>query len=73
MKLISIISQNRRDFKWKYKCENCKHIKITSWYDDDNFHNNVTPNWKCEQCGKTSNDMWIKNKVTTKYEARQTV
>ena len=68
MKLIEKINQFRRDFTGKYECENCGDIIIQrSCYDDDNFHNNVTPFWQCKKCNKSSNDLGIKNIVTTKY------
>lgn len=73
MKLIEIKNQSRRDFTWIYECENCKYRKINNWYDDDNFHMNVTPHWKCEKCWKSSKDLWITNIVRTKYESYEVV
>jgi len=71
MKLIEIISQHRRDFKGKYKCEGCGNIeqdKSMDSYDDRNFHDNVIPNRKCEKCGKSTIDLGIVPQcVNTKY------
>lgn len=68
MKLIEKMNQMRRDFDGKYECENCGNIEeIRDCYDDRNFHDNVSPDFKCEKCGKSSNDLGIKNKVSTKY------
>ena len=68
MKLIEITSQSRRDFHGKYKCEGCGNIEEHSGYDDRNFHDNVTPNWKCKNCGKSTLDLGIIPQcVNTKY------
>ena len=74
MKLIRIIDQMRRDFTGEYKCENClKKIIMHGCYDDDYFHEHVTPKWKCEDCGKSSKDLGIENKVTTRYQSHEVV
>ena len=68
MKLIEKMNQSRRDFTGKYECENCGNIEEHSGYDDRNFHDNITPHWKCKKCGKTTLD--IKGKpdfIPTKY------
>lgn len=56
MKIQKIISQHRRDFRAIYKCEHCNATRNGSGYDDTNFHNNVIPDMKCTECGKTSGD-----------------
>ena len=56
MKINRIESQNRRDFTAIYECEHCGHKKRGYGYDDANFHNNVIPNMKCKECGKTAGD-----------------
>lgn len=53
MRLISRSSQSRRDFHGTYECEHCGFSYDGSGYDDANFHNNVIPNMKCKECGKT--------------------
>lgn len=55
MKIKSIKSQHRRDFTAEYECEHCNHIYEGYGYDDANFHNNVIPNMKCDNCGQSSN------------------
>ena len=69
MKIIEILSQNRRDFRADYKCESCGHIEHNqSGYDDANFHYNVIPNMKCPVCGKTSIESGTEYRpLTTKY------
>jgi hypothetical protein len=57
MKLIEILSQHRRDFQGKYKCEFCGNEdtdKSLSSYDDRYYHDNVIPNQKCSSCGKST-------------------
>lgn len=57
MKLIEILSQHRRDFQGKYKCEFCGHIEIDKGmdsYDDNYYHQNVIPNMKCDKCKKST-------------------
>lgn len=54
MKIKKITYQNRRDFKAIFECEHCESTEEKSGYDDSNFHNNVIPNMKCENCGSIS-------------------
>lgn len=65
MKIKTIVSQSRRDFKAIYECEHCGATKEGSGYDDDFFHKNVIPTFICEECGKTAADNYIPQK--TKY------
>ncbi len=68
MKIEKVISQHRRDFEAVYKCENCGYTKKRRGYDDRNFHDNVVPNMKCDECGKSRNDLGIKGDfIETKY------
>ena len=74
MQLKKIVNQSRRDFNGIYECENCGHEEERSGYDDRNFHDNVTPKWKCEKCGKTSLDVRKTPAfVKTKYSDFQVV
>lgn len=75
MKLIKKISQSRRDFTGIYKCENCGNIEEHQYcYDDRNFHDNVTPHWKCQKCGKSTLDLGLKSEfVQTRYPDYQVV
>jgi len=60
MKLILITYQFRRDIKIDIECENCGHKVSNCWaYDDRNYWDNVLPNKKCPQCGKSTNDLGI--------------
>jgi transcription elongation factor Elf1 len=55
MKLKSITSQSRRDFRGTYECEFCNHVeKNKSGYDDHYFHTSVTPKMKCKKCGEST-------------------
>jgi ribosomal protein L37AE/L43A len=71
MQIKIIESQNRRDFYAIYKCEHCGHEKRGSGYDDDNYHENVIPAMKCEECGKTAADNY--RPLGTKYAAHEVV
>lgn len=75
MRIKEIKSQNRRDFYAIYECEGCDHVtKEQSGYDDRNFHDNVIPGMKCSKCGKSRNDLGIKEPITaTKYQPWETV
>ena len=70
MKIREMKSQHRRDFWATYECEGCGHITgEKSGYDDRNFHDNVIPNMKCDNCGKSRNDLGIvAEKTQTKYQ-----
>ncbi len=59
MKIISKLSQYRRDFRAVYQCEHCNHTKEGSGYDDACFHNEVIPQMECEKCGKKSPDGYL--------------
>lgn len=68
MKIKKIASQNRRDFYAIYECESCGDSFRGSGYDDRNFHDNVIPNMKCQNCGKSSVDLGSEIQQTaTKY------
>jgi len=71
MKIKEILSQHRRDFQAIYECEHCGDVKASYGYDDANFHNNVIPNMKCEECGKKAKDTY--RPLTTKYPEGQSV
>ena len=74
MKLIEKVNQNRRDFTGKYECEACGNLEEHSGYDDRNFHDNVTPHWKCSKCGKSTLDLELKPEfVGTKYSDSEVV
>lgn len=74
MKLKTIVSQRRRDFIGIYECEDCHTEDEKRGYDDDYFHQNVTPKMKCSNCGKTTLDLNIPiEPVQTKYSPWETV
>ena len=55
MKIKKITSQHRRDFSADLECEHCEHVqKLRNGYDDSNFHQNVIPEIKCEECGEAA-------------------
>ena len=65
MRIKEITSQSRRDFIAIFECESCGEEKRMDGYDDDNFHQNVIPKMKCEECGETAPDTY--RPLTTKY------
>ena len=74
MKLIKIIDQIRRDFTGIYQCESCGNREEYNGYDDANFHNNVSPKWKCKSCGKSTIDIGCPvTVVQTKYSPNEVV
>lgn len=53
MKIHRITSQHRNDFSAVLECEHCgDHQYLRSGYNDDNYHLNVLPRIKCDNCGK---------------------
>lgn len=75
MKLIKKKDQYRRDFTGIYECESCGNRETHNYcYDDRNFHDNVTPAWKCKACGKSTLDLGSTVEHTpTKYSDDQVV
>lgn len=71
MKIKKIISQNRRDFTAIYECENCGHTYESSGYDDENFHKNIIPNFKCPKCGSIAGDNYVAK--STKYHQDEVI
>ena len=68
MKIKTILSQHRRDFTATLECESCKHEqKLTSGYDDANYHTNVIPNIPCDNCGERAPDTF--RALAPKYSA----
>lgn len=64
MKIKQITYRNRRDFKAIFECENCGFKKEDWGYDDRFYHDVALPDEKCEQCGKSRNDLGIKGEFT---------
>ena len=71
MRIQKIESQTRRDFYAIYECEHCGFTKQGSGYDDDNIHQNVILQMKCEKCGKTADENY--KPLNTKYSAHEVV
>ena len=60
----------RRDCDCDLECENCGYKEtIKTAYDDRNYWDNVVPNFKCDKCGDSTNDLGvrIKQHIQTKY------
>lgn len=70
MKLLKIISQNRRDCRANIQCEFCNNVENDrSAYDDRNFWANVLPQRKCEKCKKsTKSENGVVEYVETRHE-----
>ena len=71
MKIKTITNQNRRDFSAVYECEHCGHEKAGRGYDDANYHQNIIPAMKCDECDKTAGDDY--RPLATKYPSGMTV
>ena len=71
MKIKEIKSQHRRDFIAIYECEHCGFKKEGSGYDDVNFHQNVIPKMRCENCGEISSESC--RPLATKYDDSEVV
>ena len=71
MNILSIISQNRRDFRAVYECEHCRAQHVGYGYDDTNFHQNVIPAMICKECSLTAGDTY--RPLDTKYPDYQEV
>lgn len=65
MKIKKFLNQHRRDFYAVFECEHCGFEHNRSGYDDNNFHRNVIPTFKCPRCEKTATDDY--RPLTTKY------
>lgn len=75
MKVTRRYNQYRRDLHIDLICENCDaKDTYTGAYDDTNFWVNVVPDFKCEKCGVSSNDLGLKPEDThTRYDASEVV
>jgi ribosomal protein L37AE/L43A len=69
MKIKTITSQNRRDFRAIYECEHCGVTIEGTGYDDDYFHQTVIPSMVCKKCGKKADDNY--RPLATKYGAHE--
>ena len=66
MKIKEILSQHRRDFTATLECEHCGHEEhLDNGYDDRNYHENVIPSFKCNDCGLKASDNY--RPLATKY------
>lgn len=53
MFIKEFLSQHRNDFTAMMECQHCGSAhKLTSGYDDDNYHLNVIPAMTCKACGR---------------------
>lgn len=53
MYITQYLTQHRNDFTAVLKCEHCGvDQKLTTGYDDANYHDNVIPSFHCQSCGK---------------------
>ena len=69
MKIEKITRQHRRDFRADFVCEGCGAVeKNVRGYDDRNFHDNVIPTFRCNECGESSESLGVDYRpLTTKY------
>jgi len=66
MKIKTIVSQMRRDFRAIFVCEHCNYEDERTGYDDNYFHQKVIPKMICKKCNKTSDENY--RPLTTKYD-----
>jgi C4-type Zn-finger protein len=53
MRIKAFLTQHRNDFTATMECEHCGHTqKLTTGYDDRNYHERVIPSMRCPSCGK---------------------
>ena len=53
MKIKEILRQHRNDFTATMVCEHCGHEELNRYgYDDDYYHIEVIPQFRCGSCGK---------------------
>ena len=67
MRIKEILSQHGRAFRAIFICPFCGHEEERPGYDDFDFHHNVIPKIKCENCGKTEQDGESYRPLSTKY------
>lgn len=69
MKIKTILSQSRRDFRATIYCEFCnKETTLNDGYDDNYYHTKVIPAMKCKHCNKsTVSENGTIDEVATKY------
>ena len=75
MEVIKKYNQHRRDLYCDMKCESCGYEETDKYaYDDRNFWDNVIPNRKCRECGKSTVDLGLEVKnVPTRYSEFEVV
>lgn len=71
MRIKTIISQHRRDFRATYVCEHCNAETESGGYDDEFFHTKVIPKMECTACGKTAAEDY--QPLAPKYPAGMSV
>lgn len=53
MRIKELLNKHRNDFVADMVCEHCGRVaRLSSGYDDANYHRNVIPNMRCKGCGK---------------------
>jgi C4-type Zn-finger protein len=53
MKILEVLSTHRNDFTARMECEHCgSKQKLSTGYNDANYHERVIPGLRCETCGK---------------------
>jgi hypothetical protein len=69
MRVTRRYNQLRRDLDIDMECEGCGATdSYSSAYDDRNFWDNVVPEFKCPNCGKSTKDLNLEPEIMpTKY------
>lgn len=74
MRITNTYDWHRRDFRYDAECEFCGHkTRKNSGYDDSNYYNNVLPDMKCSECGKSTKEHGDHEKVTPRHNPNITM
>ena len=71
MKIKTITSQSRRDFRAIYECEHCGTTDPGTGYDDAHFHERVIPAMVCGGCNRSADATY--RPLATKYAPHEVV
>ena len=71
MRIKVIEEQHRRDITGILECEHCGAEEMFRGYDDDHYHRNVIPSFRCRNCNKTASLTY--QPLTPKYGPNEVI